>query len=175
MRLNGILLVAAAALMAPAQAAADVVSSTPTGFHIRHSVPIAATRAKAFALLTEPRLWWADAHSYSGDAANFRMDVAPGGCFCESWDAGFVKHMEVVAANPGMQIILSGGLGPLRYAPADGTMVWEIVEARDGVRLVIDYKVVGFPASDAQQIAPVVDGVLGDLAARFAARAAQAN
>ena len=140
---------------------------------MRQEVAIAGSSADAFALLRRPQDWWSDAHTYSGDAGNFTLDLSPGGCLCETWDGGFVKHLEVVSLRPGSQIVMEGGLGPLRYQPAGGTMVWELIRGKSGLMLAIDYKVTGFPAGNGEALAGAVDGVLAEQAKRFAAALAR--
>ena len=148
-------------------AAAEVVSSGPNHFHIRHTVPLVTSTARAYELLARPSGWWSDAHTYSGSASNLRLELAPGGCYCERWDGKFVKHMEVVAATPGEQIVLEGGLGPLRFAPASGTMIWSVKSAGNGSEVTIDYKVTGFANGDGAAMAVAVDRVLGAQAERL--------
>ncbi|WP_343343479.1 SRPBCC family protein [Sphingomicrobium sp. XHP0239] len=163
----------AACALISAPAAAEVVSASPNAFHVRQSVPIAADAASAFAILSRPALWWSDAHTYSGDAGFFSLDLVPGGCLCETWGGGFVKHMEVVSMRPGTQIVMEGGLGPLRYVAASGTMTWEIADTETGRQFVIDYKVTGFVNGEGAQLAGAVDGVLAEQAQSFAATVAR--
>src|SRR3546814_9802807 len=37
-----------------------------------------------YRLLSQPGRWWNGAHSYSGSAANLRLEPVAGGCFCEA-------------------------------------------------------------------------------------------
>ncbi|MCJ8190540.1 ATPase [Sphingomicrobium aestuariivivum] len=172
MRLTPILATAAAALALSGPAPADVVNTTTNAFHIRHEVPLVVSAERAFDLLARPGDWWNGAHSYSGDAANMRLELKPGGCFCEQWDGNFVKHLEVVGLTRGKEIVMEGGLGPLRYAPASGTMIWKLEDGGTGAILTIDYKVTGFAESDAETWSAAVDSVLGEQAMRFRAAAA---
>ncbi|MCJ7421734.1 ATPase [Sphingomicrobium astaxanthinifaciens] len=162
----------AALIGAPGAAHADVIAATTNSFHIRHEVPLVVPAARAFDLLARPGDWWSDAHSYSGAAANMRLELRPGGCFCEIWDAGAVEHLRVVAVTPGEQVVLAGGLGPLLYAPASGTMVWKVEPGGTGAILTIDYKVTGFAANDAAEWSSRVDAVLAEQVMRFRAAAA---
>ncbi|MCM8557468.1 SRPBCC family protein [Sphingomicrobium sediminis] len=163
--------IALAASVTPAKA--DVVSVGTNSFHIRHTVPLVVPAERAYTLLTEPRRWWNGEHSYSLNADNFSLDLRPGGCFCERWDGNFVEHMRVVAVTPGESIILEGGLGPLRAAGASGVLVWSLENTGTGSQLVMDFKVTGFVANDAEQWSAAVDYVIGEQAMRFRERAAQ--
>jgi hypothetical protein len=54
-------------------------------------------------------------HTFSGDAHNLSIDDKATGCFCEKLaSGGGVRHMEVVCADPGKKLVLSGALGPLQ-------------------------------------------------------------
>lgn len=158
-------------IAAPATAA--VVSSSANGFHVRHTVPVVVPADEVYALIGQPQLWWSGEHSYSGDAANFRMELRPGGCFCEALEGGgFVEHMRVAAVIPGKQVILTGSLGPLLYAPAYGTLTLTVDKAGAGAKVTLEYKVSGFVDNDGATMAPLVDKVLGEQLNRFRTRAA---
>ncbi|WP_265564164.1 SRPBCC family protein [Sphingomicrobium arenosum] len=167
-----LLSLAAASLALPGAAHADVINTTTNSFHLRHEIPLVVPAARAFDLLTRPGAWWNGSHSYSGDAANMRLELRPGGCFCEIWDGGAVEHLRVAAVTPGEQIVMTGGLGPLLYAPATGTMIWKVEDGGTGAILTIDYKVTGFAESDAADWASRVDAVLAEQGLRFRTAAA---
>jgi hypothetical protein len=61
--------------------------------------------------------WWNAEHSYSGDAANLSLDVAPGGCFCERWKDGSAEHGRVIMAFKDKTLRLPGTAWP---APGPG-------------------------------------------------------
>ena len=154
-------------------ATSEVVSASPNAFHVRHSEPVVATPQEAWDLLRQPALWWNGEHSYSLDAANFTMDLKPGGCFCERLpEGGFVEHMRVLSYVPGKELVLEGMLGPLRTAPATGVLVFKIESEGPNARVTSDFKVVGFPQGDGEMWAAAVDGVIGEQMKRLRARAA---
>lgn len=162
-----------AAAFAAAPAGSEVVSASANAFHVRHSEPLVASKAEAWDLLRQPALWWNGEHSYSLDAANFYIDLKPGGCFCERMpDGGFVEHMRVLSYSPGEEIVLEGMLGPLRTIPATGVLVFKLEGEGRNARIHSDFKVVGFPDGDGAMWAQAVDGVIGEQMKRLRARAA---
>lgn len=168
-----IFLSCALAALATAPAGTQVVSASPNAFHLKHSEPLVATKAQAWDLLRQPSLWWNGEHSYSADAANFYLDLKPGGCFCERMpDGGFVEHMRVLSYSPGEEIVLEGMLGPLRTIPATGVLVFKLEDEGRNSRIQADFKVVGFPEGDGATWARAVDGVIVEQMQRLRTRAA---
>ena len=157
-------LVLAGVVMAVAPVQARVASSTAGGFHVSHSATVAATPEAIWAQLVHPEKWWSKAHSWSGDATNFSLEVKPGGCFCEKLPGGgFVEHARVIYTAPGKLLRLSGGLGPLQGEAVAGTLTITIKtgEAQSST-LEFDYVVGGYARFDLKELAPVVDGVVGE-------------
>ncbi|HEX7876061.1 MAG TPA: SRPBCC family protein [Sphingobium sp.] len=155
------------AVLAPACAQAAVKSATDAGFAVESSVDIAADAASVYALLGAPDRWWNGAHSYSGDAANLRLDPKAGGCFCETLPSakgpgGSVEHARVIYAAPGRQLRLSGALGPLQAEAVTGTLNFDISKRPDGVRVTLTYVVGGYMRMGGAAIAPIVDKVLSE-------------
>ena len=169
-----------AAMLAVASTAAqgEVISSAPTGFHIRQSVQLVVPQERAFQAFERIGSWWSDDHTYSGSASNMRLSAAPGGCFCERLPGGGgVEHMRVAYVAPGERIVLTGSLGPLLYEATSGAMDVKFERIAGGSRVTMDYKVAGFAAANAQELAPLVDQVLAAQMKRFreAARAEPAT
>ena len=80
-----------------APASAEVVSSSPNGFAIRHSVQLVVPPTRAFAAIGELPRWWSKDHTYSGNAATSAWRCRPGGCFCETLEkGGGIEHLRVV-------------------------------------------------------------------------------
>ena len=151
----------AAALAGPAAATAEVTSSSPIHFDIESRVTVAAPPATAYAALGDVGAWWDGAHSYSGDAANMRIDLWAGGCFCETLpDGGTVEHMRVIQALPGRVLRMSGGLGPLQEEAVVGTMTWTLRAVPEGTEIVSRYLVSGHVRGDTGAYAAPVDTVL---------------
>lgn len=158
-------------LMVAAPASAEVVSADASGFAVRTALTIAAPPDKVYAALLTPGRWWASAHSWSGDAANMRLEPVVGGCFCEKLpnSGGESAHMRVIAIDPNHLLRLSGGLGPFQAMGVAGTLSWELKPDAGGTALVQTYAVGGHIPGGGAALAPVVDGVMAGQAARLKA------
>ena len=155
-------------MLAPAMARAEVVSASSNGFEIRHSVTIVIPQPAALDAFTRISEWWNAEHTYSGKSSNLTLSLEPGGCFCEALpNGGGIEHMHVTYVDPGQELVMTGALGPLLYEAAAGVMDIKIERIAGGSRLTLDYKVAGFANGGADNLAPVVDRVLGDQMARF--------
>lgn len=157
----------AAALFA-STARAEVKSAAETGFLVEQRLEIAAGPAQVWRRLLRPRLWWSPQHTYSGDAANLRLEARAGGCFCERWAGGEVLHLQTAYVEPGKTLRLLGGLGPLQ-GMADGALTLTLEPAGAGTVLTLQYQVWGFQPGGLAAIAPAVDQVLGEQLARLKA------
>ena len=161
-------ILAAALILAPGAAAAEVVSAGPHGFHIRHSVQLVVPQPDAFAAFGNIASWWSDGHTYSGDAANLSLQLRPGGCFCERLpDGGGIEHLRVAYVAPGERVVLTGSLGPLLFEATNGVMDVQVERIAGGSRLTMEYKVSGFAEGGAEKLAPIVDQVLGEQMKRY--------
>jgi hypothetical protein len=160
---------AALAILAAAPASAEVVSATSTGFEVRETVPLVVPPDAAYAAFRDLPDWWDPEHTYSGDSANLRLDLVPGGCFCERIpkSGGGVEHMHVTFVEPGKRVVMTGALGPLLYEATTGVMDMQIKLNAGGSQLVLDYKVAGFANGGAAKLAAAVDAVLADQLKRF--------
>lgn len=163
----------AGALALAGGASAEVMNSDETGFALSLSFETTATPEQAWAALITPSAWWSSDHSYSGDAKNFSLDVAPGGCFCEIWDGGAVKHGEVVqfrtpSAASGGLVRLEGGLGPLQNLAVGQVQDWTIDPSESGgAKVSYTTRVSGRTRDGFAQLAPTVDGVMTEQIGRL--------
>lgn len=161
-------MIAALALAAPAAAGAEVMASSANGFHVRHSVNLAADAAQAWDSFRRVGEWWSGAHSYSGKASNLSLSLSPGGCFCERLpDGGGVEHMRVAYVEPGKRALLTGSLGPLLFEATSAIMDVRIEGSGNGSTLTLDYKAAGFATGGADRLAPLVDQVLAEQVRRL--------
>ena len=171
------LIIGAALLAMGTPAAAEVIAAGPNGFHIRQTVPLAAADVDAWSAFARIGEWWSGDHTYSGDARNLNLALAPGGCWCERLPAGGgVEHMRVAYYEPGKRVLLTGSLGPLLFEATSGAMDVKIEPSGNASTLTLDYKVAGFATGGADAIAPAVDKVLAEQLKRlrsFAARSAR--
>lgn len=154
------------ALLAAAPASAEVVKIEGSTFIVEHKLTVAAAPDALWRALGEPARWWSKAHSWSGDAANFSMQLRPGGCFCEALpEGGGAEHARVIHVAPNRLLRLSGALGPLQQGAVAGTLSFEMKDEGQGTALVVRYVVSGYTGMDAVKLAPLVDGVIGEQAA----------
>ena len=160
------------AFATPAQA--EVVSSDPHGFEIRHTANLVVPQPAAFAAIGKVRNWWSKDHTYSGDAANLSLDMRPGGCFCERFDGGGVEHLRVTYLQPGERITLTGALGPLLFQAVSGVLDIQVERIAGGSRITMNYRAAGFAKGNGATLAPAVDQVLGEQMKRLRAYAAAA-
>ena len=159
---------AAIALLAASPAGAEVVSASPNGFEVRQTVNLVVAPNVAFAAFGDLPGWWDPQHTYSGKSSNLRLDMTPGGCFCERFpDGGGIEHMHVIHVEPGKHVILTGALGPLLYEATTGVMDVTVKSGAGGSQLVLDYRVAGFAKGGADKLATGVDAVLGEQMKRF--------
>ena len=152
------------ALTAAAPASAEVVRASANGFEIRQTVPLVVPPSGAWTALGRIGGWWAASHTYSGDAANMRLELRPGGCFCERFpkSGGGIEHMRVTYVEPGKRLVMSGSLGPLLYEATAGVMDIQIESTGGGSRLTMTYRAAGFANGGAEKLAPLVDQVLAE-------------
>ncbi len=171
-------IVMALALAAPA--CAEVVATTPLGFSVRESTEVRATPDDAWAQLIRPAEWWSASHTFSGDPANLSLDAMAAGCFCELLPSavspqaaprGSVMHMMVVYAEQGRALRMTGALGPMQSEGLHGALTITLKPLDGGgTRIGWEYVVGGYMRFAPEQIAPMVDRVLGEQATRLAAR-----
>ena len=154
----------------PAPAAAEVVASTATGFATRNVATVAAPPHEVWDALVKPARYWNPQHSWSGDAGNFTLDPRAGGCFCEALpkSGGSVKHAEVIYADPGTQLRMSGAFGPLQSEALTGMLTVKLTAADGGTQIEWSYLVGGYASFDLAGIAPAVDGVMAEQLIRLA-------
>ena len=139
---------------------AEVRARTDNGFTLGYERPVRAGPDTVLETVAMPSGWWSSDHTYSGDAANIRLDMIPGGCWCEALPGGGVKHAEVVMVWPGRRMVrFDAPFGPLQGMGADAvlTMTWS--DPPDGGERVLRWTfVVSGPGTGA--MADVIDGVM---------------
>ena len=161
------------AILFAAPASAEVVSASSNGFEVRETVNLVVPPNIAFAAFADMPAWWDPEHTYSGDSANLKLTLTPGGCFCERFPegGGGIEHMRVTYVEPGKRIILTGALGPLLYEAITGVMDVQVKSTAAGSQLTLDYRAAGFANGGADKMAPLVDGVLAGQMKRLRAYA----
>ncbi len=153
---------------APVQA--EVKKLDSNGFLVSHMAEVEVSPDEIWKRLIRPTSWWDEMHSWSGSAEGFTLNPAAGGCFCEQIREngkarGTVEHMRVMYADPGKVLRMQGALGPLQSEAVLGTLTiaMEPVKGRSGVtRISFNYIVGGYMRFTTKEMAPAVDGVIGE-------------
>ncbi len=157
----------------PLAAHAEVKMATADAMLIEHRFTIAAPAEKAWETLIHPERYWPSDHTWSGDRDALSLNASAGGCFCERWQGGSAEHGRVVMALPDHALTINAALGPFLEMAISGILSIKLDE-RDGVTTaVVSYRISGDAAHKLDQLAPVVDQVLGMQFGNFAALAAQ--
>lgn len=141
-------------------------------FTVNHSTETTADPFFVYRTMTSHlNEWWNADHSWSGDAANLYMKTERGGCFCERLpNDGRVEHLRIIYLAPGEELRFDGALGPLQTMAVQGRMVWKIEATENGSKVTFNYKVFGHPEGGLADIAPAVDGVIGEQLKRLGQR-----
>lgn len=149
--------------------AGEVVSSSPRQFVLSHVVQANGTSSQVWARLIDVKSWWANEHTYSGNAKNLRLSASAGGCWCERWAGNSVEHARVVYMTTGNTLRLDGGFGPLQAMAVRGILEFKLEPSPQAgkTQIRMTYLVNGVPESKLNEIAPAVDGVMGAQIARL--------
>ncbi|WP_173206647.1 hypothetical protein [Sphingopyxis sp. BSNA05] len=168
-----------AALCSMTAAQAEVTNTADNGFTVQHQRVIAGDSESVWKAMIAPSRYWNPDHSWSGDAANFYLVPQAGGCFCElirttsddniKSSEGSVQHMRVIYARNHKMLRLSGALGPLQGEAVTGTLTMLLQPQADKTVVRFTYKVGGYMEFPVDQIAPAVDGVIGEQLQRLSA------
>jgi uncharacterized protein YndB with AHSA1/START domain len=164
-------------LSTPAQA--EVTNAAVNGFTVQHQTVIAGDSEAVWKAMIAPSRYWSGDHSWTGDAENFYLVPQAGGCFCElirttsddniKSSEGSVQHMRVIYAHNNKMLRLSGALGPLQSEAVTGTLTMQLQPQGERTVVRFTYKVGGYMELQVDQIAPAVDGVIGEQLARLSA------
>jgi hypothetical protein len=167
-RMTGLVAAAALAMSAAGPVAAEVISVAGNGFELRETAHIAAAPDQVYAALLLPANWWSSAHTFSGNAANLKLDARAGGCWCETLPGGgSVEHLHVVFVAPGKTLRLRGALGPFQGFPVDGVMTWSVKSAADGADVSFTYAVGGYAKAGFDELSKAADQVLDEAIGRL--------
>ena len=168
-----------AALCGANGAQAEVTNTADNGFTVQHQTVISGDTASVWKAMIAPSRYWNGDHSWTGNAENFYLVPQAGGCFCElirttsddniKSSEGSVQHMRVIFAHNEKMMRLSGALGPLQGEAVTGTLTMLLQPQEDRTAVRFTYKVGGYMEFPVDQIAPAVDGVIGEQLTRLAA------
>ncbi|MDQ1309301.1 MAG: hypothetical protein QG601_569 [Pseudomonadota bacterium] len=163
----------AVAALLPGLAGAEIKQASPDGVIFEHRFELSAAPADAWAVLVHPERYWPNDHTWSGNAANMSLKPEAGGCFCEQWDGGSAEHGRVVMAMPGKLLRFRGSLGPFQEMAVTGIMTVTLAATATGTTAVVTYRISGDASHKLDAFASVVDGVVRQQFAGFAALASQ--
>ena len=165
-------LLTAILLLLSAQLFADLKMAGAHGFTVTHSIDTTTDPFYAYRTMTSHvNQWWSEDHTWSGNAANLYMEMEQGGCLCERLTGkGIAEHLRIIYYAAGEEVRFEGALGPLQAMPVTGRMIWNIDPIEGGSRITFTYHVFGHVEGGLQNIAPAVDGVIGEQIARLSRR-----
>ncbi len=149
-----------ALLVSSTNTTTEVIHKADHGFNLAITGTTKATPEQAYQQFLQVQDWWIASHTWFGKAENLSIDARAGGCFCEIEGQKQVQHMVVAMVNPGQEVQLLGGLGPLQMMGLHGAMSWKFEPlANGGTQITQSYNVSGFYADGLQSLAGVVDSV----------------
>jgi uncharacterized protein YndB with AHSA1/START domain len=171
MRWQGFVCAFAAGMLLPLAAVAEVRLAAPGALVIEHRLAITATPDVAWNVLVHPERYWPSEHTWSGDAKNLSLAPEAGGCYCERWPGGSVEHGRVIMAIPGKRLRFRGSLWPFQELPVTGVMTISLAPSDAGTEAVVTYRLSGDGSQKLGDMAAVVDPVVLQQFAGFAALA----
>lgn len=157
-----------ATALIPTAALAEVTARTENSFSLSFERPVTASSDAVLAAVGHPGAWWSDAHTWSGSAANIRLDLTPGGCWCEDLPGGGVKHAETILVMPQRRLArFEAPFGPLQAIGAGAVLTMSWADAADGPGRTLKWTfVVSGPGAGA--MADAIDGVMSEQFGRLA-------
>lgn len=155
-------LICIAASLMPGMALAATSDVSPASLLVVLEQEVHAKPDEVFADIGKVDKWWNKDHTYSHDAGNLSMQMAPGGCFCERWDSGAVMHGTVISMRRDSQVALQASLGPLQPLAVTGILTFTMAPRGDGTVLKLTYRVNGGPNSGLDNWAGPVDAMLSE-------------
>ena len=143
-------------------AAADTSNVSANGFTSTFREEVKASTDDVWKAIVQLPRWWSSQHTYSGQASNLSLDAQAGGCWCERWgDGNSVQHGTVVLAQPGRVLRVYANFGPLQDLPVHGVLTIATAVQEGKTLLRLTYRVAGPPDAGLDQLAPIVDQVMG--------------
>jgi len=158
---------AAVAVLVPGAVQAEVTAQSAAGFTLSQRVEVKAAPEKLFEAIGQVERWWNPEHTYSGDAANLKLELSAGSCFCERWGGNSVAHAQVTNVIRDKLVRMDGALGPLQELAATGIYTLAIGVAEGKTVLRVTYRVVGPADAGLERWPAKVDEVLSTQTARL--------
>lgn len=119
--------------------------------HIRHELPVRATRDAVWSILTlRVDDWWRHPYRIQEGDGKMRLKLVPHGILSEHWgESGFASWGQVSLIDPGHTLELTG---PCGMGAVHGVFSFHLEDQDDGVRLTLTHDAFG----------AIRDGVQGD-------------
>ena len=152
-------------------AQAEVRVAAPGALVVEHRFQLSATPDAAWAVLVHPERYWPSDHTWSGSAANLSLVAEAGGCYCERWAGGSAQHGIVAMAIPGKRLRIRGAFGPFQEMPVTGVLTVSLAASDGGTEAIVTYSLAGDETAKLGDLAGVVDPVVRQQFAGFAALA----
>ncbi len=147
-------------LLLSGQVNSEVIHSSDAGFELKMAVSVPATPEQAYKRFVDIGSWWSGEHTWWGKSANLSLQPKAGGCFCEREGDKSVQHLVVAFVEPGREVRLLGGLGPLQQMGLSGVLTFKFIPVSDNeTRIVQIYRVSGYDPNGLKGLAPIVDQV----------------
>lgn len=155
------------AVILPAPALAEVLSSSATHFSLRHSATSTLSASELWDRLIDPASWWHPDHTYSGDSKNLTLELKAGGLWQESWEENAVAHGEVLFVEKGKTLRMNAPFGPLQSLGAYCIWTISIAPVEDGSTVTFTETAVGPPTAMLNEVAAAVDFVKNEAIQRL--------
>lgn len=137
----------------------EVINKGENGFNLKITGIAHVKPETAYEQFIKVSDWWVENHTWFGKGENLSIDARAGGCFCEIEGDKEVLHMLVTFVNPGEEIKMVGGLGPLQMMGIHGGMSWRFEPVDNGTLITQTYNVSGYASGGLLDLADIVDAV----------------
>ena len=147
-------------LLYASTANADIVSSSDQGFSLHIEFTTSLAPKQTYEEFLQIGRWWNRDHTWFGDASGLYIEPISGGCFCEKSGLKTALHMTISFVEPGKEMRMIGGLGPLQGMALNGVMKFKFEpHGHNGTKVIHEYTVTGYSANGLQKLGEIVDAV----------------
>ena len=158
-----------AVLLLPLSAFATLSGVTPSAFVVTHKADLEVAPEPVYQAFGQVQRWWNPEHTYSGNAANLRVRLDAGACFCETWDKGSAEHARVIYVLRDRAVRMQGAFGPLQEMALNAVLELKVAPRTGGSTFTMTYRVRGSAEAALDKLAPIVDRVMVEQAQRLVA------
>lgn len=150
------------------KARADVIASSPDGFHIKLERETDQSQNAVAKRVLDLSDWWSSYHTYSGNADNLILtSTQVGGRWMEVWPDGSVLHGTLIGnmtLGKNQIVRFDAALGPLQQLGVSAVLNITLspIEGSDRTQITFDYRVTGADHQSLEKWAEIVEGVLAE-------------